>query len=234
MKKIICFFLAVVLLCSCGKNSLHIKGQFENARHRQLYLSLLTTDGLVLLDSTRLHRNAFDFCVKANDLPEGMNISDPLFLQLSFSRENALTTLAQFGQTVEIRADANDLIHTYKVKGPIDTKLMWQLDSALAVFVCQTDTLMQVYQTYMHNDSVRSAVEYKYNRLTDAHTQYLRDFIGQNPHSLSSVIAFYQVYNNRRFLEEKTDVELFHLLVDSLSATYPNNEYVKYLQRRRG
>lgn len=234
MKKIICFFLAAVLLCSCGKNSLHIKGQFENAHHRQLYLSLLTIDGLVLLDSTRLNHDMFDFQLKANDLPEGTNISDPLFLQLSFSQENALTTLAQLGQTVEIYADANDLIRTYKVKGPVDAKLMWQLDSALAVFVSQTDTLMQVYQTYMDNDSVRSSVEYKYNRLTDAHTQYLREFIGRNSHSLSAVIAFYQVYNNRRFLEEKTDVELFHLMVDSLSSVYPNNEYVKYLQRRRG
>lgn len=233
MKKVGCFFFAIILLCSCGNNSLHIRGQLENAHHRQLYLSLLTTDGLVLLDSTNISHNAFDFKLKPNELPDGMNAEDPLFLQISLSPENALTTLVQFGQTVEINADANDLIRTYNVKGPTDAQLMWQLDSALAVFVRHTDTLMQIYQTYRDVDSVRSEVEYKYNRLTDAHTQYLREFIGQNSHSLSSMIAFYQIYNNCRFLEEKTDVELFQLMVDSLSASYPDNEYVKYLQRRR-
>ena len=161
-----------------------------------------------------------------------MAVGEPGFFQLSFSPDNGLTTLVEQGQTVSINADANKLIRTYRVQGPDDAVLMWQLDSALSVFAQYTDTLLQIYQYYMADDSVRSEVEQHYNYAVEVHQQYLRDFITMHPSSFSSMIAFYQVYNHHRFFDETEDAELLKMMTDSLAERYSNSQYVRYLQSR--
>ena len=87
-------------------------------------------------------------------------------------------------------------------------------------------------QYYMDNDSVRKGVEHRYNRAVDWHTQYLRDFILNHPHSFSSMIAFYQICNHHRFFDEKENADLLRMLTDSLEVRYPDSQYVRYLQSR--
>lgn len=233
MKKLILFAALLLFMSACSRQAIRVKGSVDHANGRRLYLSVLTPDGLFLLDSITIRSSNFDFKLKPRDLPKESVGEGPLFIQLSFSPENALTTLASMGQDVEIQADAESLIRTYKVQGPSDARAMWQLDSALAAFVIRTDTLMQIYQDYMYDDSVRSSVETRYNQIVDGHTRYLRDFITLHPHSLSAMIAFYQVYNNLKFLDEHADADLFFQMVDGLSETYPQSAYVKYLGKRR-
>ena len=232
MKKLV-FFLSLLLLFSCShKNDIRIEGNLKNGNGRVLYLSLLTADGLQKLDSSVVRHNSFQFNVKKNMLADFLADEEPGFLQLNFSPDNGLTTLAKPGQTVHVTADANDLIRTYRVEGPEDALLMWQLDSALASFAQYTDTLLHIYQYYMDDDSVRSGVEQRYNRAVVAHQQFLRNFITMHPNSFSTMIAEYQVYNQHRFFDETEDAELLRMLTDSLAANYPDSRYVRYLQSR--
>lgn len=227
------FFLSLLLLFSCShKNDIRIEGELENGNGRTLHLSLLTPDGLQKLDSSVVRHNSFKFNIRQKQLADFLATDEPGFFQLSLSADNGLTTLVKCGQTVHISADANRLIRTYRVQGPEDAVLMWQLDSALAAFAQYTDTLLQIYQYYMDNDSVRSEVERRYNQATVAHQQFLRDFITKHSSSFSSMIAFYQVYNQHRFFDEKEDAELLRMLTDSLGVDYSNSQYVRYLQSR--
>ena len=185
-----------------------------------------------ILDSTSVRRDLFDFKVKRKQVADFLSSDEPGFFQLYFSPDNGLTTLLKPDETVHVSADANDLIHTYRVQGPEDAMLMWQLDSALAMFAQYTDTLLVIYQYYMDVDSIRSKVNQHYNQRVAAHQQFLRYFIMEHPHSFSSIIAFYQSYNNLRFFDEKKNADLLRTLTDSLSMNYPNSRYVRYLQSR--
>lgn len=234
MKNRLLFLMLLLLLCTCThRNDVVIKGHIEEGYGRTIYLSLVTTDGIRMLDSASLSRGFFSFVIKDEQLSLTVPKGNPAFYQLALSDDNAMTTVAQAGQTIEIKANAKSLVKTYHVSGSADALLMWQLDSALACFVSATDTLLWVYETNMDNDSIRADVEKRYNALADNHTLYLRQFVKENAQSMSAIIAFYQVYNNRKFLDEKTDADVFSLLVDALTKKYPTNEYISYLQARR-
>ena len=231
MKKLSCFLL-LLLLFSCSRmNPIRLEGELENGNGRMLYLSLLNPEGLQPLDSVVVRHNKFCFKLKGGK-NETMDAGLPVFLQLSFSPDNAFTTLARSGESINIKADANQLVSSYCVSGPEDARLMWELDSALASFVRCTDTLLQIYHYYMDVDSIRGVVEQCYNKEVENHRQYLRGFIQSHPQSFSTMIAFYQGYNNLRFFDETKDANLLRSLTDSLAKYYPNSQYVRYLQSR--
>lgn len=232
MRKLAIFLLCVSLFSCSRQDLVRIEGEMSHGKGRTLYLSLLTNEGMQTLDSLKLRRDRFRFTVQPHTIEQYGMDSYPAFYQLSFGPENAFSTLVGPGQTVDIKADANQLVSTYRVSGPEDALLMWELDSALAAFARYTDTLLQVYNYYMDDDSVRSKVEQRYNRLVEDHKRYLRTFIAQHPHSFSTMIAFYQGYNNRRFFDEQQDADLLRSLTDSLSMCYPNSQYVSYLYSR--
>ena len=231
MKKLSCFLL-LFLLFSCSRmNTIRLEGELSNGNGRMLYLSLLNPEGLQPLDSVVVRHNKFCFKLK-DGKNETMDAGQPVFLQLSFSPDNAFTTLARSGDSISIKADASHLVSTYSVTGPEDALLMWKLDSALAVFVRYTDTLLQVYDNYMYDDRVRAEIERRYNQAVAVHRQCLREFIAEHPQSFSTMIAFYQEYNDCRFFDEKKDAVLLRSLTDSLAKYYPNSQYVRWLQSR--
>lgn len=232
MKKLSFFLLLFPLLLSCSRmNTVELSGELEHGNGRMLHLSLLTAEGLQPLDSVMVRHNSFRFKLNADEV-ECMEAGQPVFLQLSFTPDNGLTTLARGGESVSFKADANQLVSTYRVSGPEDAQLMWELDSALASFVRCTDTLLQIYHYYMDVDSVRGVVEQRYNKAVEDHRQFLRGFIQSHPQSFSTMIAFYQGYNNLRFFDETKDADLLRSLTDSLVVYYPNSQYVSYLQSR--
>lgn len=232
MKKLSLFLLLFPLLLSCSRmNTLELSGELEHGNGRMLHLSLLTAEGLQPLDSVVVRHNSFRFKLNTDEV-EWMEAGQPVFLQLSFTPDNGLTTLARGGENVSFTADANQLVSSYRVSGPEDARLMWTLDSALASFVQCTDTLLQIYHLYMDVDSMRGVVEQRYNKAVENHRRFLRDFIQSHSQSFSTMIAFYQGYNNLRFFDEAEDADLLRSLTDSLDSYYPNSQYVKYLQSR--
>ena len=208
MKKLSLFLLLFSFLLSCSRmNTVELSGELEHGNGRVLHLSLLTAEGLQPFDSVVVRHNTFHFKLNADKVARG-------------------------GESVSLKADANQLVASYRVSGSEDARLMWELDSALASFVRCTDTLLQIYHYYMDVDSMRGAVEQRYNKEVENHRQYLRGFIQSHPQSFSTMIAFYQGYNNLRFFDETEDADLLHSLTDSLTFYYPNSQYVRYLQSR--
>ncbi|MDR3048061.1 MAG: hypothetical protein LBU51_10740, partial [Bacteroidales bacterium] len=50
--------------------------------------------------------------------------------------------------------------------------------------------------------------------------------------SFTSIIAFYQTYNRRRFIDEKEHLSVLSALTTSLKKEYPLNENVLFLEKR--
>jgi len=231
--KLICFLL-LILSFSCKHESKEIvfKGTLSNSIEKQIYLYKVTPDGSFLIDSSEIKKGNFVFEVSGSDKAEKEALKEPAFYTLMLSPDNAFTTLARSGEKIEIKADANNLVKTYTVTGSQDAILLWQLDRALKNFIDTTDYLYSIYEANMEDDSVRMQIENEYNKLILNHTNYLKQFIADNPASLSTLIAFYQVYNKRNFFDENKNLDLLKNIYNQLIVYYPNNENVVFLGKR--
>ena len=231
--KLICFIL-LILLYSCKQESKEIvfKGTLSNNIKKQIYLYKVTPDGHFLIDSSEIKKGYFVFEVSGSDKIEKEALKEPAFYRLMLSPDNAFTTLSRGGEKIEIEADASNLVKTYTVAGGQDAVLLWQLDQALKNFIDTTDYLYSIYDANIEDDSVRMQIENEYNKLVFNHTNYLKRFIEDNPSSLSTLIAFYQVYNKRNFFNENENLDLLKNIYNRLIIYYPNNENVVFLGKR--
>lgn len=227
-------FLLLLLLCNCQqkKNTIVFEGEIVNANFRWLYLSEISTDGFVLLDSCLIKNNQFRINLWEKNEDSRLRRSTPLFYQLSLDKANALVTLTKNGETLQIQADGTDLIHTYTIKGGKDAQLMCELEQQLALFIDSTDVLYDIYQYEIEDDAVRERVEEVYVTLVKNHTQFLLHFIEQNPLSMATIAAFYQKYNRKIFFPEKENIELLKQIYQHLVTLYPNNENVEFVKNR--
>ena len=222
-------WMIIVLFCAVScKNSKNtvIEGMIMNAEESVLYLYKVTSAEMILLDSTVVSKEFFKF--EIDEVGENM----PHFYQLSFSNVNAMVTVASAGEKVEIMADGNNLAKTYNVKGNEDAVLLWQLDQMLKYFIAEVDELYAQYETFIENDTVRARIEQIYLDKVDLYETSLKEFIQANSQSIVSITAFYQTYNNRRFIEEAKNILLLQSIYDQLSIQYPEHDYVQYIKQR--
>ena len=232
--KLLLIILCIGTLASCNRNNtITFKGTLRNESPKYIYLSKVTVDGVILLDSAEVKRGKFALHVKAQNDQEKEQLADPAFYRISFNPDNAFTTLAHAGEHLEINAAADSLIKTYTITGGHDAELIQQLDHQLKLFI-DTTWFLETAEHFINpnNDSLREVIEVYYLKTVDCHTRYLRKFIDENMNSLAAITAFYQVYNKRRFFDETKDIELLKKIYENLIKIYPNNENVLFLKQR--
>lgn len=229
------FLLFVLLLSACQqrKADIVLSGTLENSFENYIYLSQITPDGIILLDSAAIKDGKFSFSLVAKDEITREKLSIPTFYQIWLTPENGFTTLAKSGDQITFYADAAHLVNTYSVvDGTKDAHLMHQLDEQLRVFVDTVEKLMKVYNTHLYDDSVKIGIESNYLTAVEQHTKFLHTFIQENKTSLASITAFYQKFNRRIFLPESENLSLLDSLYQSLSTIYPESEDVKFIGKR--
>ena len=235
MKKLgLVSLLLLFILLSCRQESKEIifKGRLSNNIEKQIYLYKVTPDGNFLIDSSEIKNGNFIFEVSGSNKAEKMALKEPAFYRLMLNPDNAFTTIARSGEKIEIKADADNLVKTYTVPGSKDAVLLWQLDQQLKNFIDTTDLLYSIYNANIEDDSVRMQIENEYNKLILNHSNYLKKFIADNPSSLATLIAFYQIYNKRKFLDETENFDLLKNIYNQLLVYYPTNENVIFLKKR--
>ncbi len=229
------FFLIVCTLfssCHNQKTKVVIEGDLHHGGNRMIRLARIEDAGLVMLDSCYMQNGHFEFNVVARTPEEGTILALPMLYQLIVNQDNSITTMAQSNEHLSVVADADNMIRSYHVLGGEEAMLMVTLDSALTVFILQTDSLWTCYQQAMENDSLRVRVEQDYNVLVEHHTAFLRQFIQAHPSNMASYIAFYQRYNRKKFFDEEKDFELLEALTDRLSQQYPDHPYMIRMQQK--
>lgn len=218
---------AFIFSCQNKEEIFRINGTFNKNYKGKIYLSEITPEGPILLDSTIVKANQFRFKIKKKN-----HIPQPAFYQLWTSSVNGLVTIGREGETVNITADPENMVKSYLVSGGDDAILMWQLDQMLKTFIDTIDRLYNIYETYIEEDSVREEIELKYQELLCQYQEILKKFISENKTSLVVIPAFYQVYNRRRFLDENENSAILKMILDELRVQFPNNENVIWLEKR--
>lgn len=225
-------FALLLFSCTPETGKFTIEGNLTNNNNQKIYLQKVTPDGLVMIDSSDIKNGFFSFKVNSINKEEQKLIEEPAFYRLSLAPENNVTILLKGGEKIEIKADAQNLVKSYSVAGSRDAQLIWELDRALASFIDTTDYLYSIYEVNIENEAVRMEIEEKYNKLIANHRLFLNNFIEKNQNSLASLVAFYQIYNKRKFFDEVEDLNLLKKIFYRLEKIYPENENVIYLQMR--
>jgi hypothetical protein len=227
MKKLFVSILAIVcVLTGCTRhNNVTFEGNITGADGCFLTVSRTCADETLFTDSVQIRNGRFSLTA-----PSGDDGSD--FYCISLHDNNAFTTLANKGETVHIEADASSLVRTYRATGSPDAERMCLLDRRLALFADSTDHLMELYDYYRYDDTMRAKIESVYMKIRENHTAFLRDFIAQNSESISCLAAFYQRYNRHKFFSEMEDMELLQDIYSTLKSCYPNNGNVIWLEER--
>ncbi|MCR4680571.1 MAG: DUF4369 domain-containing protein [Bacteroidales bacterium] len=234
MRKFLWIFIAAILFLSCQnkKALIVIEGDIKGVKNEKVWLALITNEGLSVIDSMKMKDGHFHFELKAVDDEAKARASSPMMYQIMLSPYNTLTTLAQGGDHITIKANAESLVDGYHITGGEEAVLMGQLDSALFAFVQPSEALYHTYQQNIEDDSARAKVEQQYVQLLDHHKQFLQNFIKQHPDKMASYVAFYQSYNRRSFFDEHQDKTLLEQITHNLKKQYPESPYVKNMQRR--
>ena len=221
--------LAALLLCilclGCKRqNGVTFEGNVSGAEGKFITVSLLHPNGENRADSVQIKNGYFKMTLPVED-------GNPHFFEISLCKDNAFTTLARKGENLKFEADASSLVRSYTISGSHDAELMQQLDRRLSLFADSAEILMEWFEN--DNDEIlHEQIERAHNQITANHAAFLRQFIRENPQSLSSLAAFFQRYNNCVFLPEEENLDLLKMLYDSLQQQYPDSEDVIWVGER--
>ena len=123
---------------------------------------------------------------------------------------------------LEISADANDLIHSFKIKGNPKSEKFRDYLSKFIAFGTSKDSINQIYQAAQAENKghlIFDDMQKKYINLMTSFEQYSHDFVLANPDNLGSLIAMQNI-------DKEKNKELIAKLMTTLNATYPNQPYV--------
>ena len=132
----------MAILLGCGgnkadKNSFVIKGKLTNTKKDSIYLEELTSKQMIGVDSAVVSEEGeFYFKVKPKEIG---------FYILKLRKNNFITLLIDNGETVEIVADAKQLLKTYTVSGSKGSELIKELDDHLQLNYIKVDSLSKIY-----------------------------------------------------------------------------------------
>lgn len=235
---IVTLVIAVVLLAGCkgksgnGEMSFEIKGTFENAANKTLYIEEMTPDnGPRFLDSITCDKNG-KFSYKCT-------MSYQTFYNLHGSEYDYIVLLPNDEETITLNGDCSDLGATYRVSGSPESQLMWQIQSYIND---ANRTIADIAQQDKQNRATLSEADYeKAHTVTDSifiaehNTVYMMfyNFIEDNRGSLSTLYAVDAPFNHTgRVFYAEPDFEVFESVLEGLMAKTPDNPHTQYYRTR--
>lgn len=226
-------FFSVLLLfsgCNFSTQEISFKGELTNCTQQKITLYQLFPDYEEKIMEADIKNGKFT--LKHKGITEKQSEQFPSFYKIVISEMNYIVTLASPGDKIVFQGDASNWVKTYQVAGPKDPLLMWELDHQLKLFIDSVEALQTIYEEHRYSDSVKMEIEKTYNQYILNHQNFLLCLIQNNSTSLATLIAFYQRFNRRIFIEEKEHLPLLQSMYDTLNAHYPNNPNLIYLKER--
>jgi len=228
MKRIL-FLLALILtISSCkDKGTFSVNGTIKGKTKKYIYFNRLDLDTPVLIDSSKINKKgAFSFRIKASNAD---------FYQLSFSKSDFITLLAEPGEKIEIVFSGDNLFENYSISGSIGSEELQILDQQLTETKRKLDSLSNIYVKISKEpqfDEKGASLEIEFNTLIKDQRKKNIEFIITNTNSLASIKALYQRINPETYvLYDPHDLQYLKIVTDSLTKYYPNSKHVQALAR---
>jgi peroxiredoxin len=212
-----------MLIVSCGKNVVTIKGNISNAENELLELSINTTPKIVI-DTVRLNSTgqfSFKYDFKKS--------SFPVFLALSISDKPVASLLVEPSERLNIETDMKHPAG-YKVSGSEGSQLLKELNDKMLKTTISVDSILKI----MDKPATAPENEARSKELASIFTKHKRDlirFVIKHSKSYAAYTAVYQILpNGIGVFGKESDALYFKILADSLETKYPRSPYVLQLR----
>ena len=209
MRKILMLAVMLVAAVSCTRYSADISGNIAGLDRSKVVLEKLLYNQLSVVDTITTDADgAFKYKVEL----KGEN---PEFYYL-YRNGVKLAGLVLFnGDKVKVNADT---LGNYTVEGSVESANLKYVDDAF--------TKASAAMVSILNENPED-VNAQLSRVYINHKRDMLKHIMGNPHSITAATTLFQKFNDDLPLfNESTDIFVFRSILDSLSAVYPNSEFV--------
>jgi peroxiredoxin len=217
----------LMLVVSCGKNAVTIKGNVANAENELLELYVNTTPKK-LIDTARLNSSgkfSFKYDFKKNIFP--------VFFTLSISDKPLASLLLEPGEKVTVETDVKNPA-AYTVSGSGGSQLLKELNNQMLKTTIAVDSIAKILDKIENSPENAEQSKQISKDLTAIFTKHKRDlirFVIKNNKSYAAYTAMYQTLpNGIGVFGKENDALYFKLLADSLETKYPRSPYVLQLR----
>jgi hypothetical protein len=228
MKRILFLLALILFISSCKeKNTFIVNGTIQEQTKGYIYFNHLDLDTPVLIDSSKINKKGeFSFRIKSSGAD---------FYQLSFSKSDFITLLAEPGEKIEIVFSGPNLFENYSISGSKGSEALQILDQQLNETKRKLDSLSNIYSEISKEPQFEikgAALETEFNTLVKDQRKKNIEFIISNTNSLASIKALYQRINPETYvLYDPHDLQYLKIVTDSLTKYYPNSKHVQALAR---
>ncbi|MCB9192799.1 MAG: AhpC/TSA family protein [Flavobacteriales bacterium] len=223
MKNWITAIAGMLLMASCGQKGAVVKGNLDNAEGETIVLEKLSSTDVITTDSVEIG-NSGDFKLSTGE------ITEPGFYRVRINQNNYVILLLGAGETAEVIGNALDFYRSYEVTGSEGSTKLRALDARLRKDYELQDSLRKSFMKFQAEghprlDSIAESIDAVFKAAQTEKVAFVKDFINQNPNSLSTLSAVQSV----RYDENP---ELFDQVASNLEAAYPNSDYVKQFKKQ--
>ena len=221
VKKVLLMLISI-LLFSCSSSEVTINGKFAGIKNQKIIIEKMTPSSVVFIDSIRTDESGeFDMNYKFEN-------NDPVFLRVSH-KNDFITLVAHPGEKIELNSILN-LSSNYTITGSKDSELIKGLNTSLSSTYDKVKQLTKEYNNTFNREQ-KTAISDKISALYVKQKQENIKFLVLNSKSLASIISLYQIMpNGISIFGDKTDLQYFKLISDSLSTIYPSSPYITSLK----
>ena len=214
--------LISILLFSCSSNDVTINGKFAGIKNKNIIIEKMTPNSVVFIDSTRTDDNG-EF-----DLKYEFTNNDPVFLRIRHKKD-FIMLVAKPNEKIELNSIIN-LSNNYTVTGSEDSELIKSLNTKLTKTYDNVKRLTKEYNSTFNKEQ-KTNISREIAEFYIKQKQENVKFLVLNSKSMASIISLYQVLpNGISIFGDKTDLQYFKLIADSLSTKYPSSPYISSLK----
>lgn len=223
-----CIILLVVI--SCTKTNVRIRGDIKEAGKQKVYLEQLNVDQAILIDSTETNKSGH-FSLKTN-------VEQPTFLNVRIGPKESITLIADPDAEIELSGTLNGLSQNYWVDGSENSLWIKLLNFQLNRTQVALDSLKKAYIALPEDDKYkadREQLSATWDSVINKQVSFSKDFILKHAISPASYYALYQRFNNTDFiLTPEQDLHSYKIVASSLKAMYPESQYTKAILKHLG
>lgn len=206
------FAPVMLMLGACAqKTDVRIAVHIDSAESTTLYLSRLDFGRSSVIDSSKV---AQGHSVKCFRVAQG---AVPTFYTVNISGHGSITLLAQQGERIELKLNA-ERINGYSVSGSPESERVRLMAVNFANSRRRVDSLSRIADPMRADHLLTQELEQQ--------RRFYSEMIMQNPMSKANVMAIYLKYDEGLYLfSSSDDLPIIKTVASAMNALYPESDY---------
>ncbi|MFO7670433.1 MAG: TlpA disulfide reductase family protein [Bacteroidales bacterium] len=218
------FLLLLMAGTTCNRSNVIIHGSLEKGEGRSVTLERLDVNRTSVVDSSAIGKGG-KFTITTS-------LEEPELYVVRYGNGELINLLISPGERITLSIKAGSSDKGYSVEGSEESEnlriLVEQLNSTRA----KLDSLQGVAASVEDPESPHmKVVRNAYAQVIINQKRFTIRYLLEHTHSLSSVYALYQKYDEDNLVMGlQSDLQYFKVVADSLALTHPNSSLTKSLQ----